>query len=73
MFTNRNKKSIRLLYWDKTGFAMWMKTLEIDTFPWPKASPCSSLAITSQQIEWLLAGINPWKIHPHKEVNFSIL
>lgn len=36
IFTNKTKKIIRFLYWDDTGFAVWSKTLEKQSFNWPK-------------------------------------
>ena len=32
IFCNKAKDKLRLLYWDKTGFALWYKRLEKDKF-----------------------------------------
>lgn len=32
VFTNKSKKQIRMLYWDKSGFALWIKKLEKERF-----------------------------------------
>lgn len=73
LFTNRTKKNIRALYWDKTGFAMWSKALEKDSFPWPKKSDNKKFILTQEQFNFLLSGIDPWKIKSHKELNYSII
>lgn len=35
VFTGRRRDSIRLLYWDRCGFCLWMKKLEKERFRWP--------------------------------------
>ena len=71
VFTNRDKSRIRILYWDKTGFALWMKRLEKDRFPWPKKFTSREMKIRSHELEWLLDGVNIWAIKPHEELHFS--
>lgn len=73
LFTNRNRKNIRALYWDKTGFAMWSKALEKDCFPWPKKSENKKFILTQEQFNFLLSGIDPWKTKPHQELHYSII
>jgi transposase len=71
VFVNRDRSRIRFLYWAKTGFALWMKRLEKDRFPWPKNQHSSELNIRAQELEWLLDGVDIWKIKPHSELHFS--
>ncbi len=73
IFTNKNRKKIRSIYWDKTGFAYWGKTLEKEKFPWPKKLTQHKLEITTEQLEWILKGTDPWKIKKHQELNYKIL
>ena len=73
LFTNKNKKNIRALYWDKTGFAMWSKALEQNRFPWPKKAEGKKITLTQDQFYWLLSGIDPFKLKPHKTLNYSII
>ena len=73
LFCNRKRDCLRALYWDRTGFAMWEKELEEAKFSWPKKPQDSQLIITSEQAEWLLEGIDIWKLKPHKELKYSSL
>ena len=34
IFCNRNQDKLKIVYWDKTGFAMWYKVLQKDRFKW---------------------------------------
>jgi transposase len=59
VFVNRRGNRIKLLYWDDTGYAIWMKRLEMGSFELPKighaASP--SVKITPSQLALILDGI----------------
>lgn len=73
LFTNKSRRNIRAIYWDKTGFAMWSKALEESKFPWPKNGEIKKLSLSHDQLNWILTGIDPWKMKPHKELHYSIL
>lgn len=65
VFSCRRKNKIKILYWDRTGFALWYKRLEEDVFPWPVSLDIHFIELTPQQLEWLLDGINFLKIKSH--------
>lgn len=72
VFTNKRRNSIKCLYWDKTGFALWQKIIEKEKFHWPKKNIYQvTLTITSTEFSWLLNGVNVWKIKTHKELHYS--
>ena len=73
IFTNKNRRNIKVVYWDKTGFAMWTKILEKEKFPWPKNNKLNKMTLNQEQFYWILSGINPWKLNPHQELNYSII
>ncbi|TAH55007.1 MAG: transposase [Treponema sp.] len=69
VFCGKTKKVIKILYWDRTGFCLWLKRLEQDSFPWPNTE--SDLTeVTRNQIKLLLRGIDIWRAH--KEVCYSV-
>lgn len=71
VFSGRRKHTIKVLYWDKSGFAMWQKRLEEARFPWPKKDPLEVVKLTSEQFSWLLDGMDVWKIKPFEKINFE--
>jgi transposase len=56
MFCNKNKDKIKIVYWDKTGFALWYKRLDKSRFKWPSKITDATLPLSAQQFDWLLAG-----------------
>jgi transposase len=71
VFCNKTRKRIKILYWDRTGFALWYKRLEKDKFFWPQKLEDETITLTTQQLEWLLEGYNVWKLKPHNSLNFK--
>ncbi len=62
LFCSKNRQRLKILYWDRNGFCMWLKRLEQDKFPWPKNSEeCKE--ITERQFAMLLDGINFFNAH----------
>ena len=54
VFIGKRSNQIRLLQWDRDGFALYIKKLEQGTFEWPQGSKS---AITSGQLTLLLQGV----------------
>ena len=70
-FCNRKKTTVKLLYWDRNGFCLWMKRLEKpQKFQWPKASE-TSVAISGSQLSWLLGGLSIEQKGAHKALDFK--
>ncbi len=62
LFCNRSRKLMKCVYWDKTGFCLWLKKLEQDRFPWPESEEAVR-HITTEELHMLLDGIDFWKAH----------
>lgn len=71
VFINRQKRAIKMLYWDLTGFALWIKVLENDRFKWPKPGVGEKVLLTPRELRWLLEGVDLGRIKTHQPVTFS--
>jgi transposase len=38
-FTNKRRNQIKVLYWQRSGFCLWLKRLEEERFKWPVHLP----------------------------------
>ena len=71
IFTGRRRDLLKILYFDETGFAVWMKRLEKDRFPWPKKLTDSVVSLSVKQVEWLLQGVDVWRLKSFEKVTFD--
>lgn len=71
-FCNRNRTTIKLLYWDRNGFCLWMKRLEKDRFEWPKADT-QSISISNRELSWLLDGLTMYQKKAHQELHYQFV
>jgi transposase len=62
-FCNRRRDLIKIVYYDRNGFCLWMKRLEKrDKFVWPRTeAECQE--ISAEQLAWLLRGLDFSKAH----------
>ncbi len=51
---------MKILYFDRSGFALWLKRLEGSKFPWPKHFDDDTIVIAAKDMELLLDGVNVW-------------
>ena len=69
VFCNRGRNKLKILFWDKNGFWLFYKRLESGTFKWPqKSDNKKTLAVTEQQLSWILDGLNLEEKGAHKAV-----
>jgi transposase len=71
VFASRNRRKLKILYWDRTGFALWHKRLEQAKFPWPKDLEEPVISIGARELSWLLEGFEYWKMKPHDALNYA--
>ena len=60
VFASRRKDRVKLLYWDREGFAVWSKRLEEGTYavPFGGGGAERRQEITAQELGALLSGID---------------
>ena len=71
VFTTKRRDVIKLLYWNRSGFALWIYRLEKEKFCWPSKIDEDVIAVTSRELDWLLEGLDIRRIKPHETLSYS--
>ena len=78
-FTNKRRNQIKVLYWERSGFCLWLKRLEEERFRWPshlrpvgdgQAQGPPVARLTPEQLAWLLDGLDLKQLKPHRELEY---
>lgn len=70
VFCNRARDKLKVLYWDKNGFALWYKRLEKSRFKLEYTG--GSLSLSEDQFNWLLSGLPIEQKQGRKSLSYSI-
>jgi transposase len=70
VFCNRRRNMVKILYWDKNGFALWHKRLEKHRFHWPTTMD-GVVSLGTKELEWLLAGLDFTRAHAQLNYRFA--
>lgn len=73
VFCNRQRTSVKILYWERNGFCLWQKRLEQERFCWPKNASQEVIELTGQQLNWLLDGYDISRLKPHQSLPYHSL
>jgi transposase len=57
VFRNRRRDRVKILYWDRDGFALWYKRLEKGVFRFPEAKD-GRVEVTPAEMAAVLEGID---------------
>jgi transposase len=71
VFCNGRRDKIKVLYWERAGFVLWYKRLEKQRFPWPKRDEDGVLQMTGRELNWLLDGIDLFRVRPHEDLSYT--
>ena len=72
IFTNKRRTHIKILYFDKSGFALWLKRLEGTKFSWPKKIEKDIVEIEAKDLELLLDGLNIWTRFKEVDIEYIV-
>lgn len=71
VFCNRKRDKLKILYWERSGFVLWYKRLEKQRFPWPDAGQEALITMTGRELNWLLDGIDLFRVRPHESLSYA--
>ena len=77
-FTNKRRNQIKVLYWQRSGFCLWLKRLEEERFKWPVHLPALKsetarppvVTLSEDQFVWLLEGLDLKQLKPHRALEY---
>ena len=69
-FVNKRRNQIKVLYWQRTGFCLWLKRLEEERFKWPFHLEGPVVELDEAQLRWLLDGLNLKHLKPHRSLEY---
>lgn len=58
IFSNQRRTHLKMLYFDRSGFALWLKRLEESRFPWPMDAEVKTIQVSRADLNCLLDGVN---------------
>ncbi len=71
LFWNKSRNKLKILWWDKNGFVLYYKRLEKSKFKIPRDIHLTTLEITQDQLDWLLAGLDFMLMKQFNHLNYS--
>ena len=71
VFYNRARNKVKCLWWDRNGFVLYYKRLEKGRYKIPKDLEGKSFSLSSDELNWLLAGLEFMLMRGQPELAFN--
>ncbi|MDN6866104.1 MULTISPECIES: IS66 family insertion sequence element accessory protein TnpB [Pseudomonas] len=62
---NKPRNRVKIIYWERNGFYLWIKWLEFKRFKTSPNWPDEASVLTVQKRNWLLDDMYLWRNRPH--------
>ena len=69
-FSNRRRNQVKVLYWDSSGFCVWLKRLERGRFRWPEGQ-AGVTALSTRDLSFILEGLRLPVSGAHRALHFE--
>lgn len=66
VFLNRARTQVKILYWERNGFCLWLKRLEAERFKTHPDPGDAAIVLSVRDLNALLEGIDLWGRRPHR-------
>jgi len=57
VFCNRRRNRVKILFWDRSGYALWYKRLQRGRFRFPSSEDVARMEMEASELMLLLEGI----------------
>ena len=61
VFLNKPRNRVKILYWERNGFCLWLKRLESERFKTSPDATDEAIVLTVQELNWMLDGFDLWR------------
>src|SRR5690606_22443872 len=66
VFLNRTRSQVKILYWERNGFCMWLKRLEAERVTSVPDASDEAIELAVDELSWLLHGNALWRNRPRQ-------
>ncbi|AHD13974.1 transposase IS66 [Pseudomonas sp. FGI182] len=66
VFLNKPCNRVKILYWERNGFCLWLKRLDSERFKTSPDPTNIAIVLIVQELNWLLDDFELWRNRPHQ-------